>query len=100
MIPQHQAKNKETTRVVNQGTVERPARGEEGRGGDWAWLIFRRVRGRESSESRLRVSKKDKEKKREEKKKIKDLFAQVYIMTPKARQVAKYIDTPPQGEIL
>ena len=31
MIPQHQAKNKETTRVVNQGTLERPVRGEEER---------------------------------------------------------------------
>ena len=26
MIPQHQAKSKETTRVVNQGTLERPVR--------------------------------------------------------------------------
>ena len=26
MIPQHQAKNKETTRVVNRGTLERPVR--------------------------------------------------------------------------
>ena len=32
MIPQHQAKSKETTRVVNQGTLERCVRGEEGRG--------------------------------------------------------------------
>ena len=32
MIPQHQAKNKETTRVVNQGILERPVRGEEERG--------------------------------------------------------------------
>ena len=32
IIPQHQAKSKETTRVVNQGTLERPVRGEEGRG--------------------------------------------------------------------
>lgn len=38
MIPQHQAKSKETTRVVNQGTLERPVRGEEGR--DWAWLAW------------------------------------------------------------
>ena len=45
MIPQHQAKNKETTRVVNQGILERPVRGEEERG--WAWLII--VLGGEAS---------------------------------------------------
>lgn len=38
MIPQHQAKSKETTRVVNQGTLERPVLEEEGRG--WFWLII------------------------------------------------------------
>ena len=44
MIPQHQAKNKETTRVVNQDTLERPVlvrlgELEESRRGGWDWLI-------------------------------------------------------------
>ena len=58
MIPQHQAKNKDTTRVVNQGTLERPVRGEEGRG--WAWLITCFRRWGESSRLRGQGKKRNK----------------------------------------
>ena len=58
MIPQHQAKNKDTTRVVNQGTLERPVRGEEGRG--WAWLIACFRRWGESSRLRGQGKKRNK----------------------------------------
>ena len=66
MIPQHQAKSKETTRVVNQGTLERSVRGEEGRG--WALVVLiidlggGSVAGTCASESHWKIRKKGKRK--------------------------------------
>ena len=60
MIPQHQTKNKETTRVVNYGRLDRPVLvrlGEERRlGGGWDWLIQVIVLGVREEKNKFRIN--------------------------------------------